>query len=198
MLLKRETLKGIEDGAISLAFRRWRRPTVKAGGTLLTSIGQLAIEAVDLVSLKGITESEATAPGFPDLESLRSQLLQRAEGDVYRVRLSQVGPDPRIALRNEVPASEELELIVERLERLDSRGASGPWTTRVLELLRDRPGERAADLAGDFGMQRAAFKANVRKLKGLGLTESLTVGYRLSPRGDAILRRLGEKRDGLG
>jgi hypothetical protein len=28
----------------------------------------------------------------------------------------------------------------------------------------------------------------VRKLKELGLTESLTVGYRLSPRGAALLR----------
>ena len=29
------------------------------------------------------------------------------------------------------------------------------------------------------------FKRNVRKLKELGLTESLEVGYRLSPRGEA-------------
>jgi len=31
----------------------------------------------------------------------------------------------------------------------------------------------------------------VRKLKELGLTESLEVGYRLSPRGRALLERLG-------
>jgi hypothetical protein len=45
MLLKQETLRGIEGGTITVAFRRWRRPTVKAGGTLLTPIGQLAVEA---------------------------------------------------------------------------------------------------------------------------------------------------------
>lgn len=47
-------------------------------------------------------------------------------------------------------------------------------------------------------MDRAQLKANVRKLKGLGLTESLTVGYRLSPRGDTVLRRLGDCRDESG
>jgi hypothetical protein len=36
-------------------------------------------------------------------------------------------------------------------------------------------------------MERLPFKANVRKLKALGLTESLDVGYRLSPRGEALL-----------
>jgi hypothetical protein len=40
-------------------------------------------------------------------------------------------------------------------------------------------------------MEKAPFKANVRKLKGLGLTESLEIGYRLSPRGRAVLRHLG-------
>jgi hypothetical protein len=34
-------------------------------------------------------------------------------------------------------------------------------------------------------------EADVRKLKELGLTESLEVGYRLSPRGRALLARLG-------
>jgi hypothetical protein len=36
-----------------------------------------------------------------------------------------------------------------------------------------------------------AFKRNVRKLKELGLTESLDIGYRLSPRGRALLMQLG-------
>ena len=45
------------------------------------------------------------------------------------------------------------------------------------------------------GRDTLAFKANVRKLKGLGLTESLAVGYRLSPRGVAVLaRRSGRAR----
>ncbi len=162
MLLKQETLRGIENGSISLAFRRWRRPTVKAGGTLLTSIGQLAVDAVDVVNLESITESEATAAGFPDLDSLRSRLCKPAEGVVFRIRLSLAGPDPRIALREEIPGDAELELLVRRFGRIDSRSASGAWTRRVLERIRERPGEPATDLAGDIGMDRAVFKTKVR------------------------------------
>ncbi len=43
--------------------------------------------------------------------------------------------------------------------------------------------------AGELGRERLPFKADVRKLKRLGLTESLDVGYRLSPRGRAYLDR---------
>jgi hypothetical protein len=189
VLLKQVTLRGIEDGSITLAFRRWRRPTVKSGGTLLTSIGKLSVEAVDKVTLDAITESEANSAGFPTLEALRSNLTVRPAGEFYRVRLSMAGPDPRIALREEIPAENELEVLVGRLDRLDSRSVSGPWTGPVLELIRDRPGERAADLAAEAGMDRDPFKRNVRKLKTLGLTESLEIGYRLSPRGRAVVER---------
>jgi hypothetical protein len=46
---------------------------------------------------------------------------------------------------------------------------------------------RAPDLAAGLGRETLPFKADVRKLKELGLTESLLVGYRLSPRGRAYL-----------
>ncbi|HIF06569.1 MAG TPA: hypothetical protein EYQ64_06330 [Gemmatimonadetes bacterium] len=193
MLLKQETPKGIQSGAITLAFRRWRRPTVKSGGTLLTAIGQLAIAAVDVVSVDEITEAESSAAGFSSLDALRSEFSKRTGGDVFRVRLSLAGPDPRIALRQEIPEDEEADMILGRLARLDSRGATGPWTSRVLTLLRDRPEVRAGDLPTDMGMDKTSFKVNARKLKGLGLTESLGVGYRLSPRGEAVLGRMQDE-----
>jgi len=59
----------------------------------------------------------------------------------------------------------------------------------VLELIAQRPATRAPDLAASLGRETAPFKTDVRKLKELGLTESLDVGYRLSPRGEAYLRR---------
>jgi hypothetical protein len=70
-----------------------------------------------------------------------------------------------------------------------STGAArdGPWTLATLRLIGGRPGVRAADLAAAMGRERQPFKADVRKLKELGLTESLEVGYRLSPRGRALL-----------
>ena len=73
-----------------------------------------------------------------------------------------------------------------RLARLDARR---PWTAQVLRLIAERPGVRAADLAAELGRERLEFKTDVRKLKALGLTESLEVGYRLSPRGRAYLGR---------
>ena len=195
MLLKRETLRGIRDGSITMAFRRWKRPTVRTGGTLLTPIGQLAIESVDRVAADRITESEAVAAGFADVESLRSELMRRRDGQIYRVRFSLAGPDPRMALRETVPAPGELEDVVRRLERIDVRSSSGAWTRDALEIIGHRPGVRAADLAAECGMEKDAFKARSRKLKGLGLTESLEVGYRLSPRGEAVLSRLAKDRD---
>ena len=52
------------------------------------------------------------------------------------------------------------------------------------------PGHRVDDVARHADQDRPVFKLNVRKLKELGLTESLEVGYRLSPRGEAVLRAL--------
>ncbi|HEX5894931.1 MAG TPA: hypothetical protein VFY47_01300 [Thermoleophilaceae bacterium] len=72
-----------------------------------------------------------------------------------------------------------------RLARLDAASRHGPWTAAALDLIAERPGTRAPDLAASLGRETARFKADVRKLKELGLTESLEVGYRLSPRGRA-------------
>ena len=57
----------------------------------------------------------------------------------------------------------------------------------MLRAIKARPATRAADLAASFGRDTQPFKLDVRKLKNLGLTLSLEVGYRLSPRGEAYL-----------
>ena len=59
----------------------------------------------------------------------------------------------------------------------------------MLELIRERPRVRAPDLAQSLGLDTQPFKRDVRKLKELGLTESLEIGYRLSPRGRTVLER---------
>jgi hypothetical protein len=193
VLLNQDTLAAIADGRVTLQFRCWKRPTVRAGGTLLTSIGQLAIDAVDPVELGAITEADARGAGFADRASLVGALARRG-GVVYRVALRLVGPDPRIALRASVPGTDELAGIAARLERWDRASPVGPWTETALALIAEHEGVRAGDLAEWAGMDRARFKSNVRKLKGLGLTESLEIGYRLSPRGAAVRRHLGSAR----
>jgi hypothetical protein len=87
--------------------------------------------------------------------------------------------------------AEDIETIQRSLDRLDRAAPYGPWTRGVLALIDERPGVVSTELAAARGMDRPAFKLDVRKLKKLGLTESLEVGYRLSPRGRAFLSRSG-------
>ena len=95
--------------------------------------------------------------------------------------------DERIARRQNT-APTDLAEVIARLNRLDRNGA---WTRSTLQLIERYPGIVSTTLARHAGQDRPSFKLNVRKLKELGLTESLDVGYRLSPRGEAVLRALG-------
>jgi biotin operon repressor len=73
---------------------------------------------------------------------------------------------------------------------MDSSSRRGPWTGAVLALITDRPGVVSTVLAEALGWERQDFKLHVRRLKELGLTLSLDVGYRLSPRGQSYLNYL--------
>ena len=173
-----------------LAFRCWRRPTVRAGGTLKTAVGVVGIDAVERVLRKDLKAADARLAGYGSLDALLAELRGR-EGTLYRIELHYQGADPRVALRKRSRLSRaELEELRARLARMDARSRSGPWTRRVLELLREHPGVRAGDLAPRVGRATLAFKRDVRKLKELGLTESLEVGYRLAPRGERVLQAL--------
>ena len=77
--------------------------------------------------------------------------------------------------------------LLARLDRLDRASRNGAWTREVLALIEANPARRAPDLAAELGRETQSFKRDVRKLKELGLTESLEVGYRLAPRGVALL-----------
>ena len=79
---------------------------------------------------------------------------------------------------------------MQRLGRLDKASSHGPWTRQALEIIESHPAVVSTVLAAKIGQERAVFKTNIRKLKESGLTESLEVGYRLSPRGKRILGRL--------
>ncbi len=191
MLIRRAILEQIQAGTVTLAFRRWRRPTVKAGGTLKTSLGVLQIHSVDKLSGESkITAAEARQAGYPDRQTLLRDLGQR-DGELYRISLAYGGDDPRIRLREKADLSEaELAQILGRLQKLDAASREGPWTQRVLMQIRDYPHQHALTLATNLGLERAWFKAQVRKLKNLGLTISHRPGYALSPRGQAVLQRL--------
>ena len=195
MLFPKRVWAGLTDGTVTVAFRYWKRPTVKGGGTLHTPVGVLAIDSVERIPSRAITPAEARAAGYASRAALLTDLARfRAPGTaLYRITFHYQGEDPRRALReNDRLGPAELEQLQSRLARLDRASSHGPWTTDVRELIRDHPGTLAADLAERRGREKLPFKSDVRKLKALGLTESLRVGYRLSPRGRAVLQaRLG-------
>jgi len=189
VLFKQDTLKRIAAGEVDLAFRRWKRPGVKPGTELRTAIGVLRVDAIAPVALADISERDSRRAGSACRTELLD-LLRGREGRVYRIELSRAGADPRIALRKTSRLSAaEFDGLRQRLERMD-RAAEAPWTRQVLGLIHTRPAVRAADLATTVSEELRRFKSRVRRLKELGLTESLEVGYRLSPRGRALLGRL--------
>jgi hypothetical protein len=167
---------------------------VKAGGTQKFARGVLAIDAVREVREDEITDADAEAAGAGSRAALLAALSGRP-GTLYRIDFHYAGADPRVALRERAMLdTEELGALVDRLARFDARSSHGPWTLAVLEAIDAEPGRRAPDLAARFGRETAPFKTDVRKLKELGLTESLPVGYRISPRGATVLAELRRRR----
>ena len=189
MLFREEFWPGIKEGRIQLTFRRWRRPPVKVGSQLRSPVGLLQVDSVEVVDAGQITEEEALQAGYKTLSQLLVE-LNSLQGRLYRIAFHYVGPDPRLALREQSELSlVEFEELRARLARYESKAA---WTAEALRLIQRLPGRRAAELADRLPMHRRAFKRRVRQLKELGLTESLGTGYRLSPRGQAYLARLAE------
>ena len=194
MLFRRPFLEGLADGRITLAFRKWRRPSVRAGGTLHTAAGLLSIDVVTPIAHDAIGKRDAKRAGFDSLSDLLTELDEQREGTLYRIELHRLGDDPRISLRERASLDEiEYDALHKKLARLDRASPAGPWTLAVLRAVAAHPAMRAADLAASLGigLDRAALKLNVRKLKNLGLTESLGTGYRISPRGRTLLERIG-------
>jgi hypothetical protein len=174
MLFKQSQLDGIVDGSIDLTFRRWDAPRVRAGSQQRTSAGVIAFDDVRVV--EDLTDVEARRAGWASRDAVFKQFARRT-GDLYRIELHYAGRDPRAVLR-ETPPDPELRRRVARMS---------PWAMEYLRTIAENPGVRAPDLAAGFGMETRPFKMRVRRLKELGLTESLPKGYRISPRGQALL-----------
>lgn len=186
MLLTDKVAGGVAAGSVSLAFRTWAVARIRAGDEFLTSAGVVAVTEVRSVMVDDITEDDARASGAGSREALLRSFRSPAPHTLFRVELRWAGPDPREALARDASLTDDDRAdITARLDRLDRHSPTGPWTRITLETIRDRPGEAAEKIRGD--VEKAAFKRNVHKLRNLGLSTSLTVGYALSPRGAAFL-----------
>jgi hypothetical protein len=179
----------IASGEVTLAFRAWKRPSVRAGGTLHSPAGVLAIEEVTRIEPTDVTESDARAAGAASADEVRASLREGDERVLYRIRFHRAADDPRVELRRKDRLDDvAFADIAAQLARWDRAGRDGPWTAAVLDVIERRPEVVSTELAAALGMERLPFKRRVRQLKSIGLTESLERGYRLSPRGVAYLR----------
>ena len=189
MLLNRATADGIADGSITLVLRRWDTARAKPGGTQRTQAGIVRID--DVAEYAGdhrVTDEEARRAGYPDAESAQAELDRRPARHTYAIAVSYLRADERpILAADDRLSPDAVAGIVARLDRWDA-AASTPWTRQYLKMIADNEAVRAPDLAVHVGLDVPRFKRRVRQLKGLGLTISLDVGYRISPRGKAFLR----------
>lgn len=189
MLFEERFWLPIKDGQVTLTFRRWKRRQAIAGRRYRLPTGFIRVVSVEIVDPDSVTDAEARNAGYESAADLIADLRGTAVTPVYRVGFRWDGTDdPRAKLaRDSGLTNDDLERIRQRLQRMDASSVSGPWTMATLQLIGQRPGTRAADLATELGRERLAFKTDVRKLKNLGLTDSLAVGYELSARGVAFL-----------
>src|SRR5262249_36779349 len=144
------------------------------------------------VEPSSVDAAEVREAGYASVAELLADLRGDPALPVYRIRLRRVDePDPRDELASSASLTDaDVAAIQSRLGRMDRSSSRGPWTGAVLGLIADRPGIVSTVLAEAMGWDRQDFKLHVRRLKELGLTLSLDVGYRLSPRGESYLSYL--------
>ena len=185
---------GIADGSITVAFRGWNRPTVVAGRPYRTGGGRIDVVSVDEVDPSSVSLADAQAAGFDSVEESLAPVRMDDGRSLWRVEFRVLDePDPRelLAESSELSADDLAEL-GKRLGRLDGAASHGAWTEAYLRLIDEHPARRAPDLAEMVGREMQPFKLDIRKLKNLGLTKSLKIGYELSPRGRAWLDSLSD------
>lgn len=183
----------IVDGTVTLTFRKWDKPKVKPGGRYRCHpIGVLRVDAAERVKLGAVSVADAKSAGFADRAELVAYLGRFGADDateVTKVRFAYEGDGDRseLALDDALTPADRATL-AKKLAAMDERSEAGPWTARAFALIDEHPRVAASKLAKQIGWETAPFKANIVKLKKLGLTMSFEVGYEISPRGRAFLR----------
>ncbi len=91
MLIKREVLEAIKRGDITVQFRRWKRATVRAGGTLKTKVGVLSIGRMDPITVEAVTAEDCRKAGFADKAEFLAWLETMKPGDLCRIEVGYLG-----------------------------------------------------------------------------------------------------------
>ena len=91
MLIKRDILEAIKRGEIDIQFRRWKRATVRPGGTLKTKVGVLSIGRMDPISVDEVTETDCRRAGFRDKADFIKWLATMKAGELCRIEIGYLG-----------------------------------------------------------------------------------------------------------
>ena len=193
MLFQRRFHERIRSGDITCTVRIWQRPHVKIGGRYVLGGGAIIVDKIQETCLDDITAALAHRCGFSSLVDLLKTAKHGSGERVYVIDFHYDGKVARAEPKTGAASAEELAQLVQWLEAMDRRSRVGAWTLKTLRAIESRPGVLAATLARSLGRQRDEFKRDVRKLKHLGLTFSLEIGYRLTPKGEALLARLSTR-----
>jgi hypothetical protein len=190
MLFTAATLRGLTQGRVSCTYRRWEVVRPKVGSRFTTSAGVVEVTSITHADEQQLTEREAAEAGFDSVAELLKWCSAKGNGGLYRIGIALAGPDPRTELRrtDNLDAA-DIATLNAKLDRMD-RAADQAWTRNTLRQIQRLPGAVSTELAAEVGQERRTYKLRVRRLKSLGLTESLERGYRLSPRGQAYLAAL--------
>jgi hypothetical protein len=191
MLFQRRFHERIRNGEITCTVRIWLRPHVKVGGRYALGAGAIVVDRIREARIEDITPALAKRSGFA---SVVDALKTAKHGAGERVFIIDFHYDakagPRAKPVTDKVSVEELAELAQRLDAMDRRSKSGAWTQATLRAIKAKPAVRAANLARALGRPRDEFKRDVRKLKHLGLTLSLEIGYRLTPKGLALTATL--------
>ena len=181
--------EAIAAGRITTTFRTWRTPRAKLEGQYnIPPFGAIQVTGIRQLPLEKASAAAIRRAGFADRAALEGFLGVSGESPVYQVDFKYLGSAEVKRPDTQRLHKSELADITKRLTRMDSKR---PWTRKALSLIAAHPATRAGDLAPQCDMDTPTFKRNVRKLKALGLTQSMETGYQLTPRGQQMLRQLG-------
>ena len=87
----------VADETITVSYRLWSRPKVKAGGVYRSASVMIEIDEIELVPYSSITDEDLAQTGEPVLESLRRRAAHSGpihdDTLLYRVEFHVVRPE---------------------------------------------------------------------------------------------------------
>ena len=200
MLIKNQFHEGIRNGSITVTFRNWKTSRVKVGRQYRFGLNDLLeVDSLDLIAVSSIIEKEAINAGFAGVSELVAFLNKNStakvtdKSKVYRIGFFYIKDKKySIPAENIESTTQSIEEVIAKLQKMDRLSKHGAWTKKALTLIQKNPRTAASQLAKILQRETQPLKADIRKLKKLGLTIPFETGYELSAFGKAVLKKYEE------